>query len=146
FYFLYWKIRSGDFWAPVHAQQGWDRTFVSPITTVRFALKYAQPGTYHLIDVLVVGVVAVAVVLGVRWLRPSYTVYAAARVIAPLCCWASFRPVLSIPRFVVVLFPAFWVIARTTERRWVPEPLVTGVFAAGYGILFLLFVNWWHIF
>ena len=49
-------------------------------------------------------------------------------------------------RFVVVIFPAFWVIARAVERRRLPESVVTGTFAAGYGILALLFVNWWHVF
>ena len=43
-------------------------------------------------------------------------------------------------------FPAFWVLARGVERRRLSEPLVVGVFSAGYGILALLFINWWHIF
>jgi hypothetical protein len=47
---------------------------------------------------------------------------------------------------VVVVFPAFWVLARAVERRRIPEPLVTGVFAGGYAIAGLLFINWWHIF
>ena len=65
-------------------------------------------------------------------LRPSYAVYAIASLLVPLCYWASFRPLLSMPRLVVVVFPAFWVLARATERRLLPEPLVTGAFAAGY--------------
>ena len=122
------------------------RTLSSPITTLRWALTYADPGTYQLVDVLVVGVVLLAVMAGVRMLRPSYAVYAIASLLVPLCYWASFRPLLSMPRLVVVVFPAFWVLARATERRLLPEPLVTGAFAAGYGILLVLFVNWWHIF
>ncbi|MDP9330983.1 MAG: hypothetical protein M3P11_10140 [Actinomycetota bacterium] len=145
-YFLYWQVRFGDFWAALHAQQNWGRTLSSPITTVRWALSYADPGTYQLVDVLVVAIVLLAVVAGARMLRASYLVYAIASLLVPLCYWASFRPLLSMPRLVVVVFPAFWVLARATERRWLPEPLVTGTFAAGYGILLVLFVNWWHIF
>jgi hypothetical protein len=145
-YFLYWQARFGDFWAPLHAQQNWGRTLSSPITTVRWALIYADPGTYQLIDVLVVAIVLLAVVAGVRMLRPSYVVYALASLLVPLCYWTSFRPLLSMPRLVAVIFPAFWVLALATERRWMPEPLVTGTFAAGYGILLVLFINWWHIF
>jgi hypothetical protein len=145
-YFLYWQARFGDFWAPLHAQQNWGRTLSSPITTVRWALIYADPGTYQLVDVLVVAIVLLAVVAGVRMLRPSYVVYALASLLVPLCYWASFRPLLSMPRLVAVIFPAFWVLALATERRWMPEPLVTGTFAAGYGILLVLFINWWHIF
>jgi hypothetical protein len=40
----------------------------------------------------------------------------------------------------------FWVLAVGVERRKVPEPLVVGTFAAGYGVLAVLFMNWWHIF
>src|SRR5207247_7300021 len=95
-YFLYWRARFGDFWAPLHAQQNWGRTLSSPITTIRWALTYADPGTYQLVDVLVVGVVLLAVVAGVRMLRPSYAVYAIASLRVPLCYWASFGARLSI--------------------------------------------------
>jgi hypothetical protein len=53
---------------------------------------------------------------------------------------------MSMPRFVVVIFPAFWVIARAVGRRRIPEALVTASFAAGYGVLVVLFINWRFIF
>ncbi len=92
------------------------------------------------------GIVVIAVVAGIRWLRPTYLTYAALSLIVPLCYPEEGRPLLSMPRFVAVIFPAFWVIARAVERRRSAEPLVIGVFAGGYGIAGLLFINWWHIF
>jgi hypothetical protein len=146
-YFLYCQIRFGDFWAPLHAQKLWQRDAVWPWVTVwRAVVDAGRFGTYWAVDLLVVGVVVIAVCAGVRWLRPSYLVYSVAGLLLPLSYWASFRPLLSMPRFVIVIFPAFWVLARATERRKVPGSLVTGCFAAGYGVLCLLFVNWWHIF
>ena len=56
-------------------------------------------------------------------------------------------PLLSMPRFVAVIFPAFWVLARGVERRQRPaNRWWWASFAAGYGVLAVLFMNWWHVF
>jgi Mannosyltransferase (PIG-V) len=145
-YFLYWNVR-GDPWAPVRAQETWQRVFTFPLETLveagRFAWRY---GAYWLIDALVVGVVLVAIVAGIRWLRPGYLAYALASGLLPLFEPLPDRPLLSMPRFVVVIFPAFWVMARAVERRKLAEPLVVAGFAGGYALLAALFVNWWHVF
>ena len=99
-----------------------------------------------MVDLLIVGIVLVAVVAGVRMLRPSYLTYAGLSLLVELSVPFPPRPLLSMPRFVAVVFPAFWVIAWAVERRRIPEPLVTAVFACGFGILAVLFMNWWHIF
>jgi len=109
----------------------------------RYALRY---GSYWLIDALVVGVVLVAVLAGIRWLRWGYLAYALASLAVPLFEPLPDRPLLSMPRFVVVLFPAFWVMARAVERRRLPQPLLVASFAGGYALLGALFINWWHVF
>ncbi len=50
------------------------------------------------------------------------------------------------PRFVAVIFPAFWVMARAVERRRVLEPLAVATFAGAYALLGALFVTWWDVF
>jgi hypothetical protein len=50
------------------------------------------------------------------------------------------------PRFVVVIFPAFWVMADAAERRRIPHSAVVASFAAGLGLLTVLFGTWWYIF
>jgi hypothetical protein len=50
------------------------------------------------------------------------------------------------PRFVTVIFPAFWVLARAVERRRIPEPALVAAFAGSYALLGALFVTWWDVF
>jgi hypothetical protein len=123
------------------------RAHASPLAALGRAIRYANDfGTYWMVDLLVVGVVLVAIAAGIRWLRPTYLVYSVLSILLPLANPFPDRPLMSMPRFVVVLFPAFWVIARAVGRRTIPESLVTATFAAGYGILALLFINWRSIF
>jgi Mannosyltransferase (PIG-V) len=146
-YLLYWNLRFHDAWAPLHAQGNWGRHWTFPLSTLWSGLQDANRyGTYWLIDALVVGVVVVAVVAGLRVLRPSYLTYAALSLLLPLTDPFPPRPLMSMPRFVAVIFPAFWVIGRAVTRRRIPEPLVIGVFAAGWGLLAVLFINWHYIF
>jgi hypothetical protein len=146
-YFLYWGVVHQDAMAPLKAQEAWQRVFTFPLATLVQAGRYAwRYGTYWLIDALVVGVVLLAVLAGIRWLRWGYLAYALASLAVPLFEPLPDRPLLSMPRFVVVLFPAFWVMARAVERRRLPEPLLVASFAGGYALLGALFINWWHVF
>lgn len=146
-YLAWWEAAHGDALAPLRAQGNWSRELTSPLTTLGRAVRSANAfGTYWMVDLLVVGVVLIAVAAGVRWIRPSYLVYAVMSLLLPLANPFPDRPLMSMPRFVIVLFPAFWVIARAVERRRIPESLVTASFAAGYGVLALLFINWRSIF
>ncbi len=119
-----------------------------PYATVFQAFEHAARfSSYWLIDLLVVSVVALAVILGVRRMRLSYVAYAQTSLLRAAAVSAlPDRPMLSMPRFVVVIFPAFWVIADAVERRRLPAGLVTASFAGGYALLGVLFINWWHIF
>ena len=86
---------------------------------------------YWLIDVLVVGVVIVAVVAGWRRLPLPYLTYAIGSLLIPLCYPFPPRPLLSMPRFVAVIFPAFWVLADAAERRRLPHTAIVATFAGG---------------
>ncbi len=146
-YLGWWKAAHHDAWAPLRAQGTWGRELTSPLTSLGRAIRYANEfGSYWMVDLLVVGVVLIAVVAGIRMLHLSYLVYAVASLLLPLANPFPSRPLMSMPRFVIVIFPAFWVIARAVGRRRIPEALVTAAFAAGYGVLALLFINWLQIF
>ncbi len=146
-YLAYWQVRSGDAWAPIRAQTNWNRDLAAPWTSLTDAVHLAaRYSSYWLIDLLVVGVVLVAVIAGWRRLRAPYLTYAGLSLLVELSAPTPGRPLLSMPRFVAVIFPAFWVFAFAVERRRLSEPLVVGSFAAGYGVLALLFINWWHVF
>jgi hypothetical protein len=149
-YLSWWQLRFGDFTAPFDAQAYWGRTFDWPWITVLHALRQAWDATagggggggYWLTDVIVAGTVIVAVAAGRRLLRPSYLVYSVASLIVPLCYPYSGRPFVSLPRFVAVIFPATWMIAKAVDRRPALQPAVVGAYAALYGVFVLLFVNW----
>jgi hypothetical protein len=146
-YLAWWRVAHGDAFVPWTAQRNWQRELQAPWTTATDALAAArQLGGYWLADVLVVGVVLVAVIAGLRWLRPTYSVYAVASLVLPLVYVWPTRPLLSMPRFVAVIFPAFWVLARAVERRRIPEAALVATFAGGYALLGALFVTWWDVF
>jgi hypothetical protein len=158
-YFWYWKVRFGDFWAPLHAQQGWGRVLTNPAATLWHGVVSANRfGSYWLVDLVIVCAILIPVLIGTWSLRPTYAIYSVAGLLLPLVEPMPDRPLMSMPRFVVVLFPAFWVLAKAGDKTGteaggkgeaglrLPESLVTASFAIGYGLLLLLFVNWWYIF
>ncbi len=151
-YLGWWGVAHGDALRPLHAQANWQRSAAFPLVTLWRAgamalglLGHPDPA-YWIIDVIVSGVVIVAVVVGWRRVALPYLVYAAGSLLLPLCYPFPPRPLLSMPRFVIVIFPAFWVIADATERRKIPNTAVVATFAAGFGLLATLFMNWWYIF
>ena len=151
-YLGWWGVAHGESLAPLQAQANWQREASSPLSTVWRAVRMAfgglgvqDPG-YWIIDVLVVGVVIVAVMAGLRRLPASYVIYSLASLLIPLSYPFPSRPLLSMPRFVVVIFPAFWVMADAAERRRIPHTAIVAASAAGYGLLAVLFMNWWYIF
>jgi hypothetical protein len=151
-YLAYWWAKVGDWLAPIDQQANWQRTFSSPWATVvdgtRDAFRYLgnANGGYWLIDWLIVLPVVGASVFALLRYRPSYSVYLWGGLLIPLSFVFADRPLMSMPRFVLPLFPAFWALAELTERWRLPEKAVAGVGAAGLALLVVLFVNWYYIF
>lgn len=150
-YLAWWAVARGDALAPLDAQASWQRELSFPLTTLARAIRLAADvgivnQGYWIIDVLVTGVVVVAVVAGWRRLPVGYLVYSLGSLLLPLSYPFPDRPLLSMPRFVAVLFPAFWVMADASERGRLPHTAVVATFAAGLGLLAVLFMNWWYIF
>ena len=79
-------------------------------------------------------------------LRPSYATYLWLSLLVPLAYPLPGRALMSVPRFCVVIFPAFIVLADLTERRRLSHTFVVESFAGGLSLLTVLFVTWWHIF
>jgi hypothetical protein len=151
-YLAYWGWRTGDWLTPLTVQQGWQRTPEFPVVTVwrgtseAFRWIGTFPGGYHLVDwLIVVPVLAAAAYASVRF-RPTFSVYLWLSLLIPLSYVFEPRPLMSLPRFAVVMFPLFWAMADATERGFVPKTAVVGVSAAGLGMLALLFANWYYIF
>jgi hypothetical protein len=151
-YLGYWQAVAGDWLAPVHQQANWQRAVAfAPATLVegtRVAFRYPglYPGGYHMVDWLVVApAVAAAVWVALR-ARPVYGIYTWVSILTPLSFVFAPRPFMSVPRFLLAVFPVLWAPAVLSERRpWI-HGVVLAVSTALLGVLTLLFVNWYYVF
>jgi hypothetical protein len=138
--------------APLELQSAqWSREGSLPWETLlagaREGVRYfgGYPGGYHSVDLVVVLVAVLAGGWVVLRMRATYAVWVAVSLLLPLTLAFDGRPLLSLPRFVVVVFPLFWALARLAER-WRVHDAVVATSAAGLGLLSILFVNWYYIF
>jgi Mannosyltransferase (PIG-V) len=147
-YFAWWQWRHADFWAPLDAQRAWrsggaHQPIEVLVGAVQFAWRYQ---TWWLLDLLVVGLAIAGVVLAVRRIPLTYTVYAGASLLLPLVLPLAGRPLLSMPRFAAVVFPASWGWAIAAGRRRPPETAILIGFTGGFALLAFLFINWQPVF
>jgi len=151
-YLAYWATRTGSWFAPVSQQANWERHRSWPWSTLvegtRMAFRYIGDtnGGYWLIDWLIVVPVLGASVYALFRYRWAFSVYLWGGLLMPLSFVFEDRPLMSMPRFVLPLFPAVWAMAELAERWKIPRWAVAGVGAAGLGLLVVLFVNWYYIF
>ena len=151
-YFGWWGITTGEWLAPVTRQANWERVFSWPWITLfegtKFAFRYVgnTNGGYWLLDWLIVVPVLAASGYALVRLRPSYSVYLWGGLLIPLTFVFEGRPLMSMPRFILPLFPAFWAIALASERLHIPRWAVVSAGAVGLGLLSLLTINWYYIF
>ncbi|MGH2753729.1 MAG: mannosyltransferase family protein, partial [Actinomycetota bacterium] len=150
-YLFYWYRSNGDWLTPVRDQSGWLREFHfvwdSIVKGTEEALKFigAYSGGFHQLDLIVVAVAIAAAVWVVRNVRAPYVAYTVLSLLIPLSFIFGGRPFMSVPRFVVVIFPLFWAFAAFAER-YRAHDLVVAVSAAGLGVMTVLYVNWYFVF
>lgn len=151
-YLAYWQWRAGDWHLPFSAQsRGWDRELSFPPETLLHAAQKgtdflgSYPGGYLTVDLLLVVVALVAAVWVALRTRPVFGAYAWLSLVFPLLFVFEGRPLMAVPRYLVVVFPLFWALARFGER-WRAHDLVVGLSAAGLSLLGALAVSWFPIF
>jgi hypothetical protein len=153
--------------APFQAQEVWFRTFAGPfggawdalvaaVQGARQLLSGAREPVYftaaggdpfvvarHNIELFVWLVLTLAALAGVlRRLPAAYGAYVVAALALPLSYPVGPQPLMSLPRFVAVLFPlAIWLALWMTGRA-VRERLVLGAFAAGLAVYSAIFATW----
>ncbi|MCA1726811.1 MAG: hypothetical protein LC722_03890 [Actinobacteria bacterium] len=150
-YLWFWQRFGGDWLAPLHQQTQWQREATFPLVTIARATREAfrwigiYAGGYHLMDWLIVipGLLACGYA-AVRF-RATWGAYAWASLAAPLVYVFPPRPFMSVPRFLLPVFPMYWALAKWGERRGVHEAIVA-VSAVMLGVMLLLFVNWYYVF
>lgn len=151
-YLIFWQQLSGDPLAPLRQQANWQRELTFPLetiwrgTTEAFRFVGVYPGGYHLLDWLIVIPALAGLVWVVRRTRALYSVYTVASLVAPLFYAFIPRPFMSIPRFLLPLFPLLWAVAVWAERRKGVHEGYLAASGALLGVLLVLFVNWYYVF
>ena len=146
-WFAWWGAAHGNWLAPLDAQARWGRELQLPWVSLGSAVELAWAfRSYWLLDLTIVALAIGGLVLAFPALRGSERVYGSLSLLLPLLDPYPDRPLLSMPRFVVVVFPALWGLSGVGWGRRIPRPLVTAVLAAGWALCAVLFVNWRHLF
>ena len=167
-YLLYLAASGGEALLPLHAQDLWGRRFAGPCLAVWDGLQAALGGARQLLSMqrhhlyfptagaspfvaaehnlmlFAFLLAAAAAVIGVlRTLPLAYGVYVIAALALPLSCPVTSQPLMSLPRFLVVLFPlsmwlAQWLAAH--PRAWRPALAASAVLQ----VLFVAQFATWH--
>ncbi len=133
----------GDPLAFLHAQDGWHRELGPPWDTVLqfFDGRITLASGFHSLTDLAFTIVGlVGVVLAWRLLRPSYALYFAAMLLVPLMTGS----LVSMPRFVLVMFPLYLVLAILGRRQGVHESLLVVGMGLG-GVYMALYAQWYWV-
>jgi hypothetical protein len=146
-YLGYWQVQAGDWRRPIDLQRsGWGKESAWPWETLWAGAKVAvqfpgsNPGGYFLVDLLMVLLVMAAGVWVALRARATYAVYVWAGVLFPLFLMWPGRPLLSLPRIYLVLFPTVWALARLAERFRAHDAVLVAS-AVSMGILAAMFAS-----
>ncbi|MDQ0286688.1 Gpi18-like mannosyltransferase [Desulfofundulus luciae] len=119
FFMIFLQAELGNPLAFVEAQQFWHRSFSWPWVSLEQAtvlLWENRRFSRQLLDIsfTLVGLASFFLSLGKE--RPSYTLFALIGLLVPLFSPAPHAPLLSMPRFVMVLFPIYLTLARLVKE------------------------------
>jgi Mannosyltransferase (PIG-V) len=164
----YLALAGGDPLAPLHAQEVWSRHFAGPYVGIWDGVRAAFEGARQLLsgqrrhiyfatgkdspfvmaghNLMLIAFLAAAIpaVVGVlRRLPLAYGVYVLAALALPLSYPVTAQPLMSLPRFLLVLFPlGIWLAAWLAERPRLQRPAL--VLSAALMVGFLAQFATWH--
>lgn len=140
-----WVLRADPLYFS-HVQIHWNRHFAPPwISVINAFAKIAHAATGQTVANQLMEVIFTALMIGVlvggwRRLRPSYIAYMALSILVPM----STSSLMSMPRFALVLFPMFAILARWGERPWVNNVIVA-LSLPLLGLFTVLFADWYWV-
>jgi hypothetical protein len=126
----------GDPWIVFRAQEVWDRSLGVPDVIGALAGAEGDMLRRNLLDLGFLAFVVVATVGALRRLPLAYGAWALVALAAPLSHPNDVQPLLSLPRFALVLFPLHMWVATVASPRWLM------VSAGLLGVLTALFASW----
>jgi hypothetical protein len=149
---LAWQIAAGDFRIPIEAQEGWERKPTFPLVTLFLATRMAfqfvgvPGGGLFLLDwIITMPAIAAAVWLVFRT-RPLYGVYVWASLLVGLSLVWEPRPLMSMPRFLLPIFPLTWAPALLARGRPGLHVATVASSASLAALVTALYVAWHFVF
>ncbi len=140
-----WVLRADPLYFS-HVQIHWNRHLAPPWVSLLNAFgKVAHgPGAQLVanqsLEVAFTLLMIAVLVGGLHALRPSYIAYMALSILVPM----STSNLMSMPRFALVLFPMFAILARWGERPWVNNVILAFSLPL-LGLFTVLFADWYWV-
>jgi hypothetical protein len=166
-YAVYLALAGGSALEPFHAQEVWNREFAGPYVAVWDAARAAFEGARQLLsfqrrhvyytlsggdpfvsaehNVVLFGflLAVIPAIVGVlRRLPLAYGAYVLAALALPLSYPVAAQPLMSLPRFLLVLFPLSMWLGAFLERRPRARLVLLGVFALALAFFAGQFATW----
>ena len=145
-YMFYLYALQGDPMAFTRVQSDWNRHFAPPWVSIANTLHAVASGPLnsgaanHVIELVFTLSFLALMIVAFRTLRPSYAWYFAASLLMPMCT----ASLMSMPRFVLVVFPAFMLLGLWGRRPSVNSALVS-FFLPVLGLFTVLFADWYWL-
>jgi hypothetical protein len=145
-YMVYLYALQGDPMAFTKVQADWNRHFAPPWVSIANTVHAIATtplnsvAANHVIELVFTLSFLALMVVAFRALRPSYAWYLAASLLMPMCT----ASLMSMPRFVLVVFPAFMLLALWGRRPSVNSALVS-FFLPVLGLFTVLFADWYWL-
>ena len=146
-YMVYLWVLRGDPLYFSHVQVNWGRHFAMPWVSVASAFDkiahaaMAQTKADQALELAFTALMIGVLIAGWRQLRPSFVAYMALSILVPM----STSSLMSMPRFALVLFPMFAILARWgDEKPWVNNAIVAFSLPL-LGLFTVLFANWYWV-
>ncbi len=140
-----WVLRADPLYFS-HVQIHWNRHFAPPWVSVINAfdkMSHAIQGqtiANQSLELVFTALMIAVLLIGWRQLRPSYIAYMALSVLIPM----STSSLMSMPRFALVLFPMFAILARWGERPAVNN-LIVALSLPLLGLFTVLYADWYWV-
>lgn len=140
-----WVLRADPLYFS-HVQIHWNRHLALPWVSVGDAFSKivhavnGQTVANESLEVAFTALMIAVLIGGWRRLRPSYVAYLALSILVPMCT----SSLMSMPRFALVLFPMFAILARWGERPWVNN-LILAFSLPLLGLFTVLFADWYWV-
>jgi hypothetical protein len=140
-----WVI-NGDPLYFTHVQTHWDRHLAWPWMSIGHAAKVISHAKTPLavanetIELAFTALMIAVLIGGFSRLRPTFSAYMVLSILVPM----STSSLMSMPRFALVLFPMFVILALWGGRSWVNTTIVAFSLPL-LGLFTVLFANWYWV-